>query len=839
MYSPGVPFDNERLSTRLKQKLQSGDIMNKPYRAIGYTRNSLVVIVLALAANFTATANSADLILEEVVVTAQKRTESLQDVPISVSTFTGTKMDEAGVNNLGDMSAYIPNFQQSTSPIGSYVVIRGISSGINYGFEQSVVPYIDDISMGRSVLSRIPFMDIERVEVLRGPQNVLFGKNSIGGALSIITAKPTDEFEGSVQVEYEPEYNQQEQVLVLSGPLTDTLRGRLAVRHATDDGYFKNDSNGNDDPETRELGIRATLAWDITDYFEATLKVERDEYDFDGRPEEMLFAYGAGTTAATNPFGVPLGTTYPQIAQLIGATVGQDVGFDETRQNYRRNSNFNSFNEVEVDHATLTTNWEMDGGIQMTTVTGWLEYDDNFHYDGDLSGIDVFTYGVPQEYEQFSQEIRFTSGAGQKIEWIGGAFYQTSEQQGTGNFFVDDENLITALGSLGTLIADPDLAALSNVANLHSIQQYDAESDLWAVFGQATWHASEVFRLTLGLRYTEEEKEAERSINVFNSDGVFDPNQAIFSSLIFGVDYQNLGELSAVTPLGPFPQGFFPIHRLEGERDEESFTPTFIAEWDIHEDIMLYFTYSEGFKAGGFDDRGIQARNFEFEDETVTSYEVGMKGAFWDGRAELNAAYFYTEYDDLQVSVFDGNLGFTVGNAAQSTAAGIELDGRVLLTENLVLSGSLGYLDFEFDSWEDATCPPIVTLRTGATTCDNTGERNIYTPEWSYSATLDYTMALTAQFNLRATVDVSFKDKQFVEATLNPDMEQDAYTKVNARLALEAEQWSVALVGKNLTDEDVVSFAADTPLSNVLGAPSYSGYVERPRTVAIQLQRRF
>lgn len=791
-------------------------------------------VLLSISANTW----SADFALEEITVTAQKRTESLQDVPISVSTFTGEKMEEAGVNNLGEMSAYIPNFQQSVSPIGSYIAIRGISSGLNYGFEQSVVPYMDDISLGRSVLSRIPFMDLQRVEVLRGPQNVLFGKNSIGGALSMVTAKPTDEFEGSIQIEYEPEYNQQEQVLVLSGPLSDRLRGRLAVRHATDDGYFKNDISGDDEPETKELGIRATIAWDVTDNFEAILKVERDKYDFDGRPEEILFAYG--TTDTVNPFsflGIPTGATYPQIAQTIGAAVGQNIGFDDTRQNYHRNSNFAAFNEVEVDHITLTANWDMRNDVRITSVTGWIEYDDNFHYDGDLSGIDVFTYGVPQDYEQFSQEFRFTSPTGQTIEWIGGAFFQSTEQNGTGNFLIDDESLTTALGALGTFIGDPGLSALGTTANLLSVQTYQGESDQWAIFGQVTWNVTDTVRLTLGLRYTEEEKEAERAINVFNSlTGAFDPTQAINGSLIFGVDYQNLGELSALTPLGPFPQGFFPIHKLKGDRDEESLTPTFIAQWDATADVMLYLSYSEGFKAGGFDDRGIQANNFEFEDETVKSYEVGMKGAFLDGRAELNAAYFYTEYDDLQVSVFDGNLGFTVGNAAQSTATGIELDGRFLLTEDLVLSGSLGYLDFEFDSWENATCPPIVTLNTGATVCDNTGKRNIYTPEWSYSTTLDYTTALTDRFTLRATLDVSYKDKQFVEATLNPDLEQGDYTKVNARLALETEKWSVALVGKNLTDEDVVGFAADTPLSNVLGAPSYSGYVERPRTVALQLR---
>lgn len=802
--------------------------------------NRLPTVLAGLILSFLSmVALPTELILEEVVVTAQKRNESLQDTPISVSSFTGEKMEDAGINNLNEMSAYIPNFQQSVSPIGSILVIRGISSGLNYGFEQSVVPYMDDISLGRSVLSRIPFMDLERVEILRGPQNVLFGKNSIGGALSMVTAKPGEEFEGSIQVEYQPKYNQQEQVLVLSGPLTNNLRGRLAVRHATDDGYFKNDSNGEKEAETKELGVRATLAWDVNDSFEALLKMERDTYDSYGRPEEIVFAYGAGSTASTNPFGVPLGTTYPQIAQFIGATVGHDVGTDETRQNYHRNSNFDSFSEVQVDHATLTTHLDMENGIQMTTVSGWVEYDDNFHYDGDASGIDVFTYGVPQDYQQFSQEIRFSSPRDQKIEWISGAFYQSAEQQGTSNFYVDDENLVSALGALGSLIGDPGLAAFIHSANLHNVQQYEAESDLWAVFGQATWHVTDNFRLTLGLRYTEEEKEAERAINVFNSNGVFDPIQAISSSLAFGVDYQNLGELSAVTPIGVFPQGYFPIHKLKGNRNEESFTPTFITEWDVNDDVMLYLTYSEGFKAGGFDDRGLQAKDFEFEDENVTSYEVGMKGTFWGGRAELNTAYFYTEYENLQVSVFDGNLRSTVGNAAKSTASGLELDGRVLLTENLELSGALGYLDFEFDSWKDAACPPIVTLNTGATTCDNKGKRNIYTPRWSYSASLDYTTTLTPLLDLHATVDVNFKDRQFVEATLNSDMEQDGYTKVNARLALETRQWSVALVGKNLTDEDVVSVAGDTLFSSVLGAPSYSGYMERPRTLTLQLRHNF
>ena len=169
--------------------------------------------------------------LEEVIVTAQKRAESLMDVPLSVSAVSGDKMLEAGIRNLGDLTAYVPNFQKSETSIGNYLSIRGISSGINQGFEQSVVQFIDDVALGRSPLARAPFMDLNRVEVLRGPQNVLFGKNAIGGALSLVTNTPTDELEGSIMLEYEPEYDSSEVNLVLSGGLTDDLRGRLAVSY--------------------------------------------------------------------------------------------------------------------------------------------------------------------------------------------------------------------------------------------------------------------------------------------------------------------------------------------------------------------------------------------------------------------------------------------------------------------------------------------------------------------------------------------------------------------------------------------------------------------------------
>ena len=207
-------------------------------KKIARTVSAVSPLVAALALSMPVSAQ--DLMLEEVIVTAQKRAESLMDVPLSVSAVTGDKMLEAGIRNLGDLTAYVPNFQKSETSIGNYLAVRGISSGINKGFEQSVVQFIDDVALGRSPLARAPFLDLARVEVLRGPQNVLFGKNAIGGALSLVTNSPTDEFEGSAMLEYEPEYNTSEGNIVLSGGITDHLRGRLALRYLDEDGYFDN-----------------------------------------------------------------------------------------------------------------------------------------------------------------------------------------------------------------------------------------------------------------------------------------------------------------------------------------------------------------------------------------------------------------------------------------------------------------------------------------------------------------------------------------------------------------------------------------------------------------------
>jgi len=773
--------------------------------------------------------------LEEVIVTAQKRSQSLQDVPISVSAVSGAKMESAGLYNLADLSAYVPNFQKTDTALGPVLLVRGIGSGVNQSFEQSVVQYSDEVAMGRAPLARMPFMDVERIEVLRGPQNVLFGKNSIGGALSVTTAKPSDHFEGRLSAEYEPQHEQQLLTAMVSGPLSDSLRGRLVARAYEEEGYFENTAAGVGDQGREESALRGMLSWDVTDELSAALKVERANFDSAGSNSEV-FTNNAST-------GGPLqflfgGLTYPEVGDLLSQITGQEFGAEDGQHDFKRATNVQEFSKIEANNVTLKLEGKF-GDIEVTSVSGWLDYNTDELCDCDLVGIDMLSISQAEDYRQFSQEIRFSSPGGETIDWIAGVFYQQSELQFDSFSLIDDENILTALGAVGDSLGPlgAELSKIGVAAHAKTGRDYHSESDTYAVFSQGTWNISESLRLTLGARYTYEQKEASRIVDsINNSTGEFDLEQSIILTELLGGDLHSLGEVSATTSLGAdYPVGTFSTHSLSDTRSEKSFTPSVVLEWDASEDALIYASIASGFKAGGFDARGAREDDFEYGNESVMTYEFGLKNRFADGRAELNAALFYTDYEDLQVSQFDGEAGFFVGNAPRAISQGVELDGRYQISDGLILNASLAYLDFEFKEYTGA-CPRLEFMASGERQCDYAGKRNIFTPEWSVSVGLAYSKAITDALTLSAGVDVNYVDDQYVEVTLYDPLKQDAYAKVNAQLGLKAERWSLSLIGRNLTDEDVSSYIGEVTLSgsNPIYAPSYSGFYERPRTVAIQ-----
>ncbi|AGN11328.1 TonB-dependent receptor [Simiduia agarivorans] len=781
-----------------------------------------------LAFSIAAASHGQDnLTLEEIVVTAQKRPQSLQDVPLSVSALGGEKMDAAGLNNLEAVSTYVPNFSINQTGISTTISIRGISSGINQGFEQSVGMYVDGIYYGRAQLARAPLFDMERVEVLRGPQGILFGKNSIAGAVSQTSAKPSQDFESRITALYEPEHGEKDLRAVISGGLTDDLAGRLSVMKRDFDGYVDNTSTGKKEPAADEWLVRGQVRWDASDNLALGLKLEQSQFDVSGRNIEVI-----GDTAGET--GVGLSTVYPIFSG------GEALDAD---QNGKRQANGDT-SENKTHNATLNIDYQW-GEHQVTAITGLAGYEYDELCDCEYTGLNTFTLGLDEAYRQWSQELRIVSPVGEALEYIAGVFYQDSHLEFHDDFNVPTTSALTAVSSA--------------LAGYNSQRFFEQDSQLWAAFAQATYHVNDQWSLTLGGRYTTEQKTASR----FSQSSTQAPNPDV----IPGVTLLDLAE----NVLRAEP------HSEAGKRDEDSFTPLINLQYQISDSAMLYATYTTGFKSGGFDVRSNASSDpavgvpgavtsalgqppspvgvFEFEEEEATSFELGAKTSLLDDRAELNAAVFRTEYDNLQVSIFDGGLGFNVGNAAAAISQGIELDGRLRASESLTFTAAIGYLDFEFTDYDNGECyfrqaefEPDTVTNAALDMCSFDGKRQAYTPELTGSLITNYQHQFQGGLVLNADLDLIYSSEYLASPSLDPRLTQDAFVKVNARLALAATDgfWEIALVGKNLTDEAVLTYGAEVPTSATLvGAATgqqglaYYGFYDRPRSIALQARLQF
>lgn len=782
--------------------------------------------ILAVAISGIAMSTNAAM-LEEIVVTAQQRAESLQDVPVSVAAITGDKIAASGVVDLMGLSELVPNFSINETGISTTVTIRGISSGINPGFEQSVGMYNDGVFYGRDQLARVPMIDMERVEVLRGPQSILFGKNSIAGAVSQISAKPTDEFEGSVTALYEPDHGETDLRLVLSGPLTDNLSGRLAVLTRDLDGYMKNTALNQDEQDEDEQVVRATLRWDLSDEVTATLKHSQSTFDVLGRNMEVYQSFGhleALNTVyndATNPWSV------------------------DTELNYISDNN-GHFSNNEVDNTTLTVNWDLDG-LTLTSTTAFVDYEFDESCDCDFTSATVFSAARQEEYEQLSQEFRVTSDLGGNFDYIAGLFFQDTELTYNDQIVLPDPTVINvALGLLGA-------GALQPIAPGSSTDRtFNQDGDVIALFAQGTWTIADDLRLTVGGRYTEETKDADRAqrhrANAA-SGGQYQPAETV--DTLSGA-YNNLYGIFAVEP----------YDLLTGELDDSSFSPVVTLEWDANEDTMAYATWTKGHKSGGFDARSNGhpdpavsnaqksgnpiTGSWEFNNEEATSIELGSKMSLADGAAELGVAWYMTDYTDLQVSQFDGTLGFNVTNAGEAKVQGIEADGRWAVSENITMTGSLAYLDFNYEKFPNSQCyfQQVDTDGVDDGLCDAGGARKEYTPELQANVGASWVGDIAEGLVLNASLDLSYMDEYLYAANLDPLSKQESFTMVNARIALSNSQgdWELALIGRNLSDETVINFGGNTPLGGTLtsgAGNSYYAFVNRPRNVALQAKYTF
>ncbi len=727
-----------------------------------------------LMAGPNATAQTKD----EIIVTATKRAEKLTEVPIAISVLGADDIDQTSIRELSQIDEYIPNVQISNgTDFRSVITIRGVgSSSRNIGFDSRVGVYVDGVYMGQSPSSNQELLDLERVEVLRGPQGMLFGKNTVAGAISLVTKKPSKEFYGQASADL-GNFNYREFKGMVNVPLSENTAAKFSVSKTDRDGYVQNITTGNDLADRDVLAYRAQLRFASSDNFEINLS-------YDGLKSEN-----------TALIGEPL-SDFLAIFPVAIAPEPRRVAF-----------NIDPNDEREVKGGTIDLEYEMQNGFTLKSISAFRDTEGFSTNATDYSDTDIFSIDYTDTFKQYTQEFQILSPGDKRLTYMAGLYYY--KQDATTN-----RDAIIGLdfyeGFIGPFVApafgfNPATITQAQLAFVANFVGFGAEGssvfnggqvDTKSIAGYVNGSLDFTDRLTIGFggRYSVEDKDANWLLDGRNS-GIF----AIGST---GVD-----------PTDPNPPAPSP---LINARQDKFFSPALSLTFALSDDANVYAKYSSGYKSGGFNLDFINAvelaanNGLEFDKETVDSFEVGMKGNFVDGRLRLNLAAFLANYDDYQVNQFvdlgGGRTSIRITNAAKVKTQGLEAEFQLQATDNLEVQGSVGVLSAKFDSF----------IGGGTAGADATGNKLPNAPEFTASLATVYTHdlpSLNSSLLIRADVTHTGgfftgvneeKTTQLAGGATVPFGFIDSLTQINGRIGIlpNNEKFEFYVWGRNLNDAD-------------------------------------
>jgi outer membrane receptor protein involved in Fe transport len=751
--------------------------------------------------------------LEEVVVTAQKRVQNLKDVPISVIVATGESLARQNITTLEDFSTRLANVYVAKGTISDSLTIRGVGSGNNAGFEQSVATFVDGVYHGRARYTRGNFVDLARVEVLRGPQSTYFGNNAIGGAFSITTRRPGKEWEGDASASYE--FVGQELVtdVAVGGPLSDTVGIRVATHYSDLGGWLKNLSSGDRNPGVKDKFGRITLDWQPNEDWTVVLKGEFGKQD-------------AVVPAATQLTNCPPAAPFtPSGACTYALALGT-----ETLTDKRRSGIPGAKGSLENREVALTVERHGDG-VGLFGQVAYSKY--NMYTSGDPSGIPVpfFGYNQDESYDQTSFELRLTSPDDSKLKYIAGV-YGIQNHLNTDSS-ISLEFLTPIISFLETLppqfggLPPGILSALTPLGlNVGLLQKETA----YSAFGAVTWPFTDQLSATVGARWTTSDKSGTSYGKSNTNHDPFANSYTEITGTAFGgfLDLQSFA--SAFTGMTK--------HTTSSKIKDSAFLPSVSVQYKATDDMSLYGSYSKGFKAGGFDSSETTGlvENMSYDPESVRAFEVGAKSVWLNGRLSVNVAVFDSQYSDLQnaaVQFTDTTTFIKVTNAGALSTRGVELDAAWRLNDVWRLGVNVATLDAKFKNYPNAGCTVLQIEATPVgCTQDLSGKSPAFSPKYSGSARLGAVVPVGSRLQFSGDLVLSFSDSYDLLGTNDATSRQVKWQRWDLRLALGSAdgKWEAALVGKNLTDEQTVSLG-----NNAVATPgSYAALVDRGRQVAIQ-----
>ncbi|MCH8073727.1 MAG: TonB-dependent receptor [Proteobacteria bacterium] len=751
----------------------------------------VVVAALGLTnpAQAQSSSDSADDYIDEIIVTtARRREESLQEVPLSITVISGDHLERIGAADIIAIGQSSPNVTLEVSR-GTNSTLTAFIRGVGQqdpvaGFESGVGLYVDDVYFNRPHAAVLDLYEVERIEVLRGPQGTLYGRNTIGGAIKYVTRPLSDEPEGKVRLSVGTD-NQLDGLVSGSVPLSDTFRVGGTIAKFTRDGFGDNlNLSGVEQYDKDIFGARLTLEWDATDNLFFRLSGDKTEDDSNPKAGHRLMVGGvSGAPILPDVFDTRAGLNVP----------GQSV---------------------ESNGVSLLAEWTLNDRFMLKNILAYREDETWSPIDFDSLPVDDLDVPVVYTNEQFSEELQLLY-SGDRLNGIVGFYYLDA------NAFNEFD---VVLNPLGVFLGLP--------GGLNANTLGDVDTETWSVFADFTYDFSDTVSLSLGGRYTSDERSSRVLRRSFT--GGFSPT--------FGG--------SAIV--------FATTSDFNGSAKDTEFSPRVSLSWQPTDEQHLYFSYSEGFKGGSFDPRALTTAapdldgdgtvseqdifNFmRFEPETVKSYEIGWKSSMLDNRLMASLAVFFADYEDVQIPgsvAFDSDgdgtndtfAGVTT-NAGKAELPGVEFEGLFRASDNWSFGWAIGYLDAEYKEFIDATGTDVANLAVFQNT-----------PEWTASGSVTFETPLSlfgASGNFAVITSLSYRDDTSQFEFPNALLDQESFTLWDLSLIWEDDdgRWRVSVHGKNLTDEEYKVAGYDFPTLGLEGnVTAFYGY---PSTVTGTVEYRF
>ena len=783
--------------------------------------------------------------IDEIVVTANKREQSLQDVPVSVSVTSGETIQRAAIVDILDLQTSVPTLRvnQLQSSAQTNFTIRGYGNGANNpGIEPAVSVYIDGVARTRTASALADLPTVERIEVLSGPQSTLFGKNASAGVISVSTLLPEDSFGGMIEATG-GNYGARIVKGTVTGPISDTVSYRLSASDNSSDGYGTNITTGNGVNTRDRSAVRGQLLFEPSDDLTVRLIADYNEID------EICCSASALTYGGASA-----------VASMVAAQNGfATTPIDPWARNL--NMNFNPSNELEGKGVSVQIDKDL-GYATLTSITSSRRQSLRSNFDADFSAADILGENrVDYDFENLTQEFRLTSNGDGDLQWMVGMFYSDEDVHSERTVKYGDDvapfaefliaggltaagmgaqvgaaggglNLVSLLltSTPGTLDGNTALTGSWFLPNTGVVDEtFDMSAEAISIFTQMDYSLSDQLTVTLGLNYTEDEKDVTPSVVVVDDFAAL-PLTAV-----------GLGALAGLQLFPPFPDYGAGTDET-GNFKSDDLTHTLRVAYDMNDSMTVYASHSTGFKATSVN-MSVDGRtpgNRTADPEEATNIEVGLKASFDNGY--LNVAYFEQTIKGFQSNVF-GGTGFNLENAGEETHEGIELDSMIALSEDLVVGFSATYIDAVYDEFLNGTCDntglaePQYACPTGQNTIDLSGRSPAGVHELSYNVNATYS------FEVSGGIDGFFRleylhEKDAKLADLIPaSIATRGSDNLNASLGFSSETggWDAMIWGRNLTDHESLISAFPTP-----GQPgSFSGYPNPPRTYGLTLRKNF